>query len=525
MVWAAGVFGGAWCCRAQSTVEVVPTGLQCSVHVGQFRAVLSGDGRTVALTVADAGVGADRAAQWTIDRAPGEAVVLPTDGLGVQPHFATYSDGINADGTVIVGSVRGCAGVACYARAVRWRRDVAGVWTSEAIGGPPGYEYATATDVSADGMTVVGGAWRTGEGGQLEAAGFVWTPSGGVTLLPPGAAGDSSWWVTAVSANGQVAVGWSGNAAVRWTIGGGVEILPPTTAPAGVTVFGNVAYAVSADGRAVAGQMPGSAGSNIRDTPWRWTAEDGTERLLTVGATGAAIVDGHVRAISDDGERVLGRGGAASLFDGLYRAAETGTVPLAAAVEYATGIDVHAYSASPHADLDASGRTLLLTDRRTLQGVVREELVIVRMPEVLDLSARVRLASSYRTYELRCGQPLVLRAQMESFLAPLDAGWWFEPAGGGLFEGPDDLELFVTPPESGRWWYGAMHAGGMVRTESVTVRSCLGDYNVDGAVTVGDVFDFLRAYFAGEPETIFDCGEPAGVQRLFDVLATYFGGC
>lgn len=53
---------------------------------------------------------------------------------------------------------------------------------------------------------------------------------------------------------------------------------------------------------------------------------------------------------------------------------------------------------------------------------------------------------------------------------------------------------------------------------------CKGDFNQVGGVTVQDVFDYLVAYFSGQP-TADTNGGGLSVQDLFDFLVAYFAGC
>jgi len=59
---------------------------------------------------------------------------------------------------------------------------------------------------------------------------------------------------------------------------------------------------------------------------------------------------------------------------------------------------------------------------------------------------------------------------------------------------------------------------------AVLVDCSIADFNNDCAVGVQDVFDFLRAYFSGDPRA--DVNGVGGVttQDVFDFLAAYFGG-
>ena len=54
---------------------------------------------------------------------------------------------------------------------------------------------------------------------------------------------------------------------------------------------------------------------------------------------------------------------------------------------------------------------------------------------------------------------------------------------------------------------------------------CAADYNGDGSPTVQDIFDFLAAWFAGNPAADFNGTGGIAVQDIFDFLASWFGGC
>ncbi len=55
--------------------------------------------------------------------------------------------------------------------------------------------------------------------------------------------------------------------------------------------------------------------------------------------------------------------------------------------------------------------------------------------------------------------------------------------------------------------------------------TCRADFNNSGAASVQDIFDFLAAYFAGDPRADFNLSGAISVQDIFDFLAVYFEGC
>jgi hypothetical protein len=67
-------------------------------------------------------------------------------------------------------------------------------------------------------------------------------------------------------------------------------------------------------------------------------------------------------------------------------------------------------------------------------------------------------------------------------------------------------------------YYAASGGAGVIN------RYCPGDFNESGALEVQDIFDFLNAWFAGNPSADFNGGGLA-VQDIFDFLNAWFAGC
>ncbi len=55
--------------------------------------------------------------------------------------------------------------------------------------------------------------------------------------------------------------------------------------------------------------------------------------------------------------------------------------------------------------------------------------------------------------------------------------------------------------------------------------SCRADFNCSGSVSVGDIFDFLAAWFAGNPAADFNGLSGVSIQDIFDFLGAWFVGC
>ncbi len=55
--------------------------------------------------------------------------------------------------------------------------------------------------------------------------------------------------------------------------------------------------------------------------------------------------------------------------------------------------------------------------------------------------------------------------------------------------------------------------------------SCPADFNLDGELSVQDIFDFLNAWFAGDIRADFNGQSGLAVQDIFDFLNAWFAGC
>ena len=184
--------------------------------------------------------------------------------------------------------------------AARWDA-VTGVWTPlPGLGGVSGSSVSTAYDLSGDGQTVVGLAWKTAG----EAHAFKWTPSGGTVdmgLWLPGPGWSSR--ANAVSADGNFAAGLitSPQRAIRWNLAAGTGQYLGSLEPGNTTFGSSTAYGISADGTWVVGTSAYNA--------FRWSAATGMQALGALGipAFGNA---GYATAVSADGKVVVGWSGA-----------------------------------------------------------------------------------------------------------------------------------------------------------------------------------------------------------------------
>lgn len=239
--------------------------------------------------------------------------------------------GINADGTVVVGD-------ALYA--FRWTAAT-GMQDLGDLGGGA----ATAESVSADGSVVVGKSENAG--GELLA--FRWTQAGGMVSLGSLNAVDVESVANDVNATGDIVVGYSRDAdvgvndkAFRWTQAGGMVSLGVLTLTPGEESYANAissdgtvivgssgnsafrwqggvmsnlgslggttdALDVNSDGSVVVGESQNGAGNN---EAFRWTQATGIKSLKTVLQTKGVDLTGwnltSATAVSGDGESFVG---------------------------------------------------------------------------------------------------------------------------------------------------------------------------------------------------------------------------
>lgn len=130
---------------------------------------------------------------------------------------------------------------------------------------------------------------------------------------------------------------------------------------------------------------------------------------------------------------------------------------------------------------------------------------------------------------------------------PLNAGdtVYIRISGNALDDGPFRIRVNgpVAQPPIGACCHGstcasaveasctgfAMHWAGAATVcnapGSLTGPCCKGDFNQAGGVTVQDIFDFLVAYFAGDPSADINELDGVTVGDIFTFLVAYFGGC
>ncbi len=217
--------------------------------------------------------------------------------IGTAPGGANAAAyGVSADGTVIVGTADNAAG---NWRAFRWTQ--AGGVTD--LGALPGGANGIGLGVSADGTVIVGVA--DDSAGNLRA--FRWTQAGGMADLGtlPGGANAAAY---GVSADGSVIVGAADDSAgntraFRWTQTYGMVDIGT------IAGGGNAAaYGVSADGTVIVGSTEDSAGNAVA---FYWTNAIGMKTigqwLADIGMATSTGEFSDAYAISADGKTIVGQ--------------------------------------------------------------------------------------------------------------------------------------------------------------------------------------------------------------------------
>jgi len=261
--------------------QIIPLGdLPGGIYSSSAYAV-SGDGTTV--VGSSQGAGNEKAFRWT----KSGGMIGLGDLAGVpDPRSIAYA--VSADGSVVVG----------YSQAARG--DAPFIWTQHGgISAIGGLDYGSeARGISANGKIVVG-TYMPVIYGDLWTA-FKWTQSGGFVNLGD-LPGDSSGnriesHATAISANGNVIVGWSytNNSEVnafRWTKKEGMISLGDAT---------QSATAISGNGKVIVGYYD-MGEPNMQ--AFRWT-QNGA--LVSLGSLPGGSSFAFAEAVSFDGSVVLG---------------------------------------------------------------------------------------------------------------------------------------------------------------------------------------------------------------------------
>lgn len=250
---------------------------------------------------------------------------------------STNAIGVNADGSVVAGSLEG----ATSAHALRWT-SAGSVDIGTILGGSVARAHAS----SADGSILAGQSSAPSGGGA-----FRWTAAIGIVnigALAPGYGSNAH----GISADGSVIVGGSsspsGSHAYRWTQGTGMVDLG--TLPNGVL---SVAYAVSGDGASVVGMSYIGPTSPTDYRPFRWRSQGG---MINLGLLQGGEY-GWANAVNASGAIVVGQNWMGSDYAAFIWSESEGLRNLRA-VLISQGLDMTAWTLQNAVGVSADGLTI-----------------------------------------------------------------------------------------------------------------------------------------------------------------------
>lgn len=210
----------------------------------------------------------------------------------LSPGFGSQAFAISSNGSVVVGE----SGLPTGSHAFRWTQsgmvDIHG-------GDFSSKNFTAAYGVNADGSVVVGSV----NDSTFEQRAFRWTQSSGMVNIHGGDFASSGWSVaSAVNADGSVVVGWgevgSQNQAFRWTATTGMVNIHGGDFSSGIF---SSAYGVNADGSVVVGE----ADSGVGQQAFRWTQATGMKNIH--GGDFSAGNFSTAFAVNADGTVVVGQ--------------------------------------------------------------------------------------------------------------------------------------------------------------------------------------------------------------------------
>jgi hypothetical protein len=205
------------------------------------------------------------------------------------------------------------------------------------------------------------------------------------------------------------------------------------------------------------------------------------------------------------------------------------------------------------------GQTLSVVRPLPATGAVRSQIIVVETyadiatwnPVTQDFDHRAgslvsRAMSATVTQNPACLTLSAITGQPQSVVARLDAAAEFTvaaqgPAGGGPIAyqwrhdgvemvGEDTALLRVDPvtlADAGAYTCVVTNDCGVTESAAarLTVFVCGADFDESGSLTVGDIFDFLDAWFVSNPRADFNHANGLSVQDIFDFLSAWFAGC
>lgn len=398
----------------------------------------------------------------------------------------------------------------------------------EGLGTMPG-SATFAVAISADGTAVAGNVGSASLGGQ----GFRWTRATGIVRIGRFGVAQANTTVLGMSGNGSTLVGFadaplpsSSGQAFRWTAAHGLQPIP-----------GVIAYGASFDGSVIVGETPNPSGENS-SVAFRWTALTGPVALGTLSGD----EPGHsgARAVSADGLTITGYTDpfipVANRSQAFLWSPDTLTLGLGwlfGGGQSSMGNAISASGSVIVGDSDsAQGRQAFRWNAD--EGMVSLEGAAAgfSISRALGVSADGSVIVGAGTFN---GAPEAFIWTAESGMRPLRStliteqgaplgGWKLTAARGISADGRTIVGDGTNSCGQTEGWI--LHLGSSAPSApAIPARFCTADFNTDDTVSVQDVFDYLAAWFAGNPRADIDQANCVNVDDIFAFLMAWFAGC
>ncbi len=370
--------------------------------------------------------------------------------------------------------------------------------------------FSSGYGVSEDGSVVVGHSGNNYYYGSSSHA-FKWTSDSGIQDLDPLAPAAGAY---GVSSDGTIIVGGetSGSVkAVRWGAS--------TSAVTDQLYHGGECYGLSRDGSTAIGWSASSGGGGTR--PHRAIRYGDSGHIQFIDTAAAGFTDpttSEALATNTNGSVVAGWG----VFGGMQRAfvwtEAGGMTPITTGAGIANGVSGDgsvvvgdfAVGGTRHAFrwTAATG----LEDLGTLPGMVRSTAYAISTDgsTIVGMSAASTFGSGQRAFIWRADIGMRDLNTLLSSVVP--AGYTLTEARAVNSTGTVVAGGSSTPTGGVEAWVS-------------TVTICAADFNLSGTLEVQDIFDYLTAWFAGDPATDFNGVNGLEVQDIFDYLTAWFAGC
>ncbi len=133
-------------------------------------------------------------------------------------------------------------------------------------------------------------------------------------------------------------------------------------------------------------------------------------------------------------------------------------------------------------------------------------------------------AVSLRTSRLlfACAAASLLIAAPPTLAQPTIPSHTIDCGGGSLASGIYRVTGAIGQPDASQFFSGGSYS---LRGGFMANTACKADFNRVNGVNVQDIFDFLAAWFAGNPAADFNDANGNTIQDIFDFLAAWFAGC